>query len=79
MTNTVVNIVQRDGQKAFTTSLIIASEYGKAHDKVLRTIRAMLNHEDAAIKKFAFANFGECSYIDQTNAQTWNMQSAKLS
>ena len=68
MTNNVVNLVQRDGQKAFTTSLIIASEYGKAHDKVLRSIRMMLNHEDPEIKKFAFANFGECSYIDQANA-----------
>ena len=67
MTNPLVNLVQTQGQQAFTTSLIIAEEYGKAHDKVLRSIRAMLNHTDAEIKKFAFANFGDISYIDAMN------------
>ena len=64
----VLSLVQTTGQKAFTTSLVIAEEYGKDHDKVLRTIRGMLAHENEVIKKFAIANFGECSYIDQKSA-----------
>ena len=64
MTNTLVNLVQRDGQKAFTTSLIIAEEYGKRHDNVVRSIRAMLNHEDAEIKNFSSLNFEEREYVD---------------
>ena len=64
---TAVNLVQTNGQQVFTTSLIVAEAYGKAHDKVLRSIRAMLNHEDAEIKKFAVANFGDISYMDVMN------------
>ena len=69
MTNNVVNLVQTNGQQAFTTSLIIAEAYGKRHDNVVRSIRAMLNHEDAEIRNFSVLNFEGISYIDSVSRQ----------
>ena len=64
MTNNVVNLVQRDGQKAFTTSLIVAEIFGKRHADVLRDIRARTEYENSEVQKFNQRNFALVEYLD---------------
>ena len=65
MTNNVVNLVQRDGQKAFTTSLIVAEIFGKRHANVLRDIRARAEYKNSEVQRFNQLNFELVEFLDE--------------
>jgi Rha family phage regulatory protein len=64
MTTQSIQLVQTHGQQAFTTSLIVAEEYGKRHADITRAIRQMLESVDSEISKFSQRNFTPRDYID---------------
>jgi len=57
-------VVKKDN--ILTDSLIVAREFEKSHDKVLRDIRNQIEKlKEAGESEFSLANFGESNYIDE--------------
>jgi len=57
------NLVHRTNKTIYTDSLIVASEFGKAHDKLCSKIKSMIESEDDEIREFSLANFGGSDFI----------------
>lgn len=54
-------LVSREGDRIFTTSLLVAEHFGKQHQHVLRTIRAIMA---ASPEEVSRSNFGPREYLD---------------
>jgi Rha family phage regulatory protein len=54
-------LVAHDGDRIYTTSLLVAKYFGKDHKKVLRSIRKAIEEAPDEISR---ANFGPRTYID---------------
>lgn len=56
--------IVRDGKELITDSRAVAIAFGKKHQHVLRTIRAMHTSSHPEIAEHARSNFGPMSYLD---------------
>lgn len=54
--------IDRSGGELVTDSRAVALAFGKKHQHVMRTIRAMHNSAHAEIRGHALSNFGLCSF-----------------
>lgn len=54
--------ISHNGAELVTDSRAVALAFGKKHQHVMRTIRAMHNSEHAEIRDHALSNFGLCSF-----------------
>lgn len=60
--NDLTAFIARDGAELVTDSRAVALAFGKKHQHVMRTIRAMLASPHAEIRDHALSNFGLCSF-----------------
>lgn len=66
-------LVVIENNQALTTSLIVAEQFGKRHDLVLRGIRTLLEQLGSARKNEETPMFAETTWTNEQNRQTYPM------
>lgn len=63
---TEFKLIEVHGQKLLTTSLVIAEQFEKRHDRIIRKIESGFNSENKEISAFTRLNFGVSEYLDSS-------------